>query len=364
MPPFVPGLELSRRFYWEAVRPILDDGFPGLFHAAAHIGPGSDVLGFDTEMSTDHGWGPSVTIFLRPDEISRANAISDFLGRRLPHVFYGYPVDAEPIADEPGVFVMALRSEGPVRHRVAIVTLREYILEQLRYDISLPLSPPEWLCLPSQSLRALTTGAAHHDGLAELTALRARLAWYPRDVWFYLLASGWQRISQEEHLMPRAGFVGDEVGSALIGSRLVRDVMTLCFLMERVYPPFPKWFGTAFARLTCAPDLTPILRRAQFADNWKQREGALCQAYEYVAHMHNALGITDPLPEQVSSFYGRPFMVIWGARFSTALTSRITDREVQRIASKGLIGGIDQWSDSTDVRSDPVWWPIARHFYA
>ncbi len=32
--------------------------------------------------------------------------------------------------------------------------------------------------------------------------------------------------------MPRAGFVGDEPGSALIGVRLVGDIMNLCFLVE------------------------------------------------------------------------------------------------------------------------------------
>ena len=48
---FIPGLELARRFYWEAVRPILDADFPGLRHSAALIGAGSEVLGFDTPMS-------------------------------------------------------------------------------------------------------------------------------------------------------------------------------------------------------------------------------------------------------------------------------------------------------------------------
>jgi len=55
---FIPGLELSRRFYWEAVRPVLDAEFPGLRHSAALIGTGSEVLGFDTPMSSDHHWGP------------------------------------------------------------------------------------------------------------------------------------------------------------------------------------------------------------------------------------------------------------------------------------------------------------------
>ena len=54
MTAFIPGLELSRLFYQEAVRPILDAVFPGLPHSAALLGRGSEVLGFDDAMSTDH----------------------------------------------------------------------------------------------------------------------------------------------------------------------------------------------------------------------------------------------------------------------------------------------------------------------
>src|SRR5579859_2144162 len=39
MPPaFVPGLELASDFYASAVRPLLDDEFPGLRYAAALLG--------------------------------------------------------------------------------------------------------------------------------------------------------------------------------------------------------------------------------------------------------------------------------------------------------------------------------------
>ncbi|MGR3936917.1 hypothetical protein LCH29_29095 [Streptomyces sp. BRA346] len=53
-PPFVPGLELSRRFYLEAVRPLLDEAAPGTTHSAARLGSDSEVLGFDTARSADH----------------------------------------------------------------------------------------------------------------------------------------------------------------------------------------------------------------------------------------------------------------------------------------------------------------------
>ena len=62
---FVPGLELSRQFYHWLVRPILDARFPGLPYSAALLGRGSEVLGFDDEMSTDHDWNAGVLLVLR-----------------------------------------------------------------------------------------------------------------------------------------------------------------------------------------------------------------------------------------------------------------------------------------------------------
>ena len=60
------GLELARAFYREAVAPLLGS----TPHAAALLGPGSEVLGFDDLVSTDHGFGPRVQIFMtRPGDV-------------------------------------------------------------------------------------------------------------------------------------------------------------------------------------------------------------------------------------------------------------------------------------------------------
>ena len=120
---------------------------------------------------------------------------------------------------------------------------------QLGWDPADPLSVADWLSFPSQQLLSVTAGPVHHDGVGELTRLRERLAWYPPDLWRYLLAAGWSRLGEEERLMGRAGHAGDELGSAVIGGRLTRDLMVLGFLLERRYAPYPKWFGTAFERL-------------------------------------------------------------------------------------------------------------------
>jgi hypothetical protein len=155
-----------------------------------------------------------------------------------------------------------------------------------------------------------------------------------------LLACGWARIGKEEHLMGRAGLVGDEIGSSLIGARLVRDLMRLCFLMERQYAPYPKWFGSAFSRLQCAPDLAPALRAVQLAATWQARERHLVEAYEYVASMHNRLGMTEPIPARAEPFFGRPLRVIWGDRRAAALRARISDPARLRLAGRHPIGAV------------------------
>jgi hypothetical protein len=182
MPQFIPGIELSRRFYAEAVLPILHKNFPNLPHAAAHIGPGSDVLGFDTEMSTDHDWGPSVLLFLRDQDAGRSDDIRAAMSRDLPRAFAGYMVGMTALDDQ-GIRHMQSTPGDLIEHRVFPTTLRAFVRRQLAYDIERPLDITDWLTISSQHLRELTMGALHHDEIGELTELRERLAWYPHDDW-------------------------------------------------------------------------------------------------------------------------------------------------------------------------------------
>jgi hypothetical protein len=55
--------------------------------------PGSEVLGYDTEMSTDHDWGPRVYLFLNEQDIGYSDQIQVSLYTRAPERFYGFPVD-------------------------------------------------------------------------------------------------------------------------------------------------------------------------------------------------------------------------------------------------------------------------------
>jgi hypothetical protein len=354
VPAFIPGLQLSEAFYRETVRPILDAQFPGLAYAAALIGYGSDVLGYDTERSTDHGWGPRCSLFL-PDADAETyrGPIDEAMQARLPPTFRGYPTRFSRGAA--GV----LQTDAPVQHYVLIASLPAFLIQQLGFDPMQEISAVDWLVCPQQVLIEATRGAVFHDGFDVLTAARQRLAYYPDEVWRAMLAAQWQRISQEEAFVGRCGEVGDEIGSAIVAARLVREIMRLCFLMERQYAPYSKWLGTAFSRLTCGPALTPALRDVLHATMWQERQQPLGVAYEYLARMHNALGITAPLDPRSGHYHGRPFKeqegrpftVIHAERFADAIRQTITDSMLRDTAS--FTGGIDQWVDSTDLLSHP-----------
>jgi hypothetical protein len=146
------------------------------------------------------------------------------------------------------------------------------------------------------------------------------------------------------NLTGRAGYVGDELGSAGIGAQLVQDLMRLCFLLERQYAPYSKWFGTAFGRLSCGPSLTPLLQDVSRASSWQQREEALAAAYRAVGELHNRRGITAPVELGVEQLWGRPFKVVWGD-FPGALSAAIRDPEVRRIAERWPVGGIERVRD-------------------
>jgi hypothetical protein len=336
-PPFMPGLMLARAFYEEVARPLLDEAFPQLRYAAALLGPGSEVLGFDTERSTDHDWGPRLQVLLGDgDSRGLCAEITAMFSRRLPAAFRGYPT-AFAITREPG---------GPPRHRIEVADLRSWLDSQLGFDPRQSVTTADWLATPAQRLAEITAGAVFHDGPGELSQARDRLAWYPHDVWLYVLACQWQRIFQEEAFPGRCAEAGDELGSAFVTARLGRDLMRLCLLMRRRYPPYSKWLGTAFGRLPDAPAVAPLLSAAIAATSWRAREQHLARACSAAAEIHNDLGITELLDPRPRPFWDRPYQVLGAGRFTTALLARITDPDIRRLP---LLGTVDQWVDSTDA---------------
>ena len=331
MPEFVPGIELSRAFYDEVVSGLVG----GVSHSAALLGTGSDVLRLDTPRSTDHGWGPRLQLFVADDDVEGVRRTID---AGLPETFRGWPIRYG-------------WDEVPVTHHVEVTTLQDWLVSRLGFDPRAGVSTLRWLTTPQQLLLEVTRGAVHRDGDGELAAARDALAWYPYDVWLWLLACQWRRLDQEEPFVGRTAEVDDDLGSRILMARLARDLIRLCFLLARTYAPYSKWLGSAFRGLACYPAVWPPLDEALSGVSFPVREDALARAFAGVAALHNAQGITAPVAEEIGRFHSRPFRVLGSGRFVDACLDRVADPELRRLP---LVGSVDQLADSVDLLSSPA----------
>jgi len=350
MTEFIPGLKLSELFYSEAAKPILETFFPQVSYSAALLGWGSEVLGYDDIHSSDHHWGPRFFLFLAGQDYKQyKDAISETLSHNLPHRFKGYSTSfGKP--DEIGVRLPSNTESGPVSHMIHIETIEGFFQWYLGCNPYGPITAADWLSFSEHKLLAVTSGRVFHDGLGELEEMRGKFHYYPRDVWLYQLAAQWIKIDEDREFVSRCGDVGDELGSMVIASRQVNRLMHLCFLMERRYAPYTKWFGRGFSELKCASELEPIFRDVLTSSTWKERESNLARAYRVIARMHNALKITRPIVEDVSNYHGRPYMVFEAPDLVRDIINSFTDEEVKAI--KHGLGSVNQFVDSTNQLSN------------
>lgn len=331
----VSGAALSRLYYDVVVLPAVAARWPGLPHAAGRLGSGSDVLGFDDFVSRDHDWGLRLNLLVPPDVVEQADA---HLDAALPDTFDGYPIR------------FATTWNPQVRHRVQVEDVSTFVASRTGITASDSLSVAEWLSLTGQAVLEVTAGPVFVDTAGELTAVRERIAWYPDDLWAYVVATDWARMAQELPFIGRAAERGDDLGSRVIASRLVGVAMHLAHVLERCWPPYAKWVGTSLNRLPCAERTVKPLLRALDAEDWLTREEGLVDALRALNRLQRHIGL-PAVDDPIQRFWDRRYRSIRDD-VVTLLEDSITDHAV-RALPRG-IGSVEQWSDNVDVLADPA----------
>lgn len=324
------GLTLARAYWQQVVRPLLDETAPGLPRSAARIGSGSEVLGLDDAMSRDHDWGLRLQLIVPPTHQARIRSV---LLERLPPEFAGHPARIRFTGTD---------EEMPA---VDVLTLDELVETRLGFDPGAGGRARDWLSLTGQTVLVLTAGEVFEDTGGRLHALRSALAWYPDDVWRYVVASDWHRLDQELPLMGRAGDRGDDLGSRVIAARLVDVAMHLGFSLCRRWAPYSKWRGTLFGRLPLPDRVGRHLAAAMTATDWRGRGAELAAALDLLAEVQTQVGLPATTPACVP-FWERPYLRV-DPRLVPDLLADIRDPEVR--AEPAGLGSIEQRSDNVDL---------------
>ncbi|HEY5920081.1 MAG TPA: DUF4037 domain-containing protein [Kofleriaceae bacterium] len=327
------GLSLAREFFAEVVAPELARRSPQLRYTAGRFGARSDVLGYDDAISRDHGWGADCMVLVEDPDVAAQLGLAL---RACGPTFRGYPAAVE-VAAASRYFDYHLGAAEPVR-----------------------MQPLDWLAIDEQKLLEVTSGVLLHDDL-DIASTRRSLAYYSDDLRRHLLAVEWQRIAEEQAVPGRAGARGDEIGSAIVATRLAESAVRIAFYIERCYPPYSKWLGTAFEKLACAPRLGDPIRGVVTARDWDARD----RAWTFLLHGLLALHVEHGLllPDRYAPgpvYAGRPgtgLPALQGATIGVLvdeLRAPITDPAV--LALPRRLGSVNQMLSSRDLEDDCAVW--------
>lgn len=245
------GLELSRHWYEEVLRPALVELVPELvpYMAIGLVGDGSDCFGFDDEVSLDHDSGARVKVWL-PDNLGEAGS-------------------ARVVAALSGL-------DGGVSEATPV---GQFYRRYTGLDRT-PSTWREWWAIPEQNLAAATNGAVFHDGPKRFSKIRNELIGFcAEDVRRKRLAARCLVMGQAgQYNYARSRLRGEQVAAWLAASRFVEAALSAVFLLNRRYVPFYKWAHRAVEALPILGEMTAERLKLVVAGQTEQAIEDVCAA--------------------------------------------------------------------------------------
>lgn len=233
------GLELCRKYYEAYGEPMLSERFPDIFRVAAIglVGSGSECLGYDDEISRDHDFEPGFCIFVRDGAVDNAMLF------RLERAYASLPREFE------GAKRLSTAPVGGSRHGVIMIG---DFLEAKTGMRTPPSCDGDWFGIPEYGLCELMGGELFRDDAGVFSAVRERMAHFPRDVMLKKLAGRLLLAGQAgQYNYQRCIRRGEGGAAQLAVGEFAEHIMAAVFLQAGKYMPYYKWRFRALRE--CSP---------------------------------------------------------------------------------------------------------------
>lgn len=234
------GMDLSRAYCERYAASLFAGSLEGLRQRCALglVGPGSECLGFDDQISRDHDFGPGFCIWLEPADFAAFGAELQRRYDELPREFMGYRRVSTPLSGK----------------RTGVFDADEF---RMRYTglASAPSSSKEWLFIPQQLLAEFTAGEIFSDPAGVMARRRAPyLAFYPQAVVQKKVAAELAGMAQAgQYNLPRCVRRHDLVAANAARAEFITSLMVVMHLISGVYMPFYKWSFRSLKERAAAP---------------------------------------------------------------------------------------------------------------
>lgn len=252
------GIELSREFYLQYGKPMLEREFPDVLDriAVGLAGEGSECLGFDDEVSRDHDFEPGFCLWI-------TEADERIFGFRLERAYAKLPKEFM------GLRRSNLSPVGGNRH--GVITVEKFYTRFLGAPTA-PDTVRRWLYTPSSSLCSACNGQVFEDPLGEFTAVRnCLLAGYPEDIRKKKLAAHTVFMAQAGQYNYARCLARGELGAAQLAVfEFVKHAISAIYLLNNRYEPFYKWVYRGMEQLPVLGHIADALQAITELDNTPQ----------------------------------------------------------------------------------------------
>lgn len=250
------GLELSRGYYEEFGKPMLEQEFPHLlpYVAVGFVGSGSEHFGFDDDVSRDHDFEPGFCLFLPGEDIvdRRQAFLLDRAYAKLPKEYQG--VKRQPISPVGG-------------NRNGVIRTADFYAAAVGAPDG-ELSVDAWLHIPDYALAEAVNGQVWYDEYGEFSRIRQHLQSMPEDVRLKRLAGNLLVMAQAgQYNFVRCLRHGEPEAAQFACIEFVKAAMKTHFLLNGRYMPFYKWSFRALRETEGGEPLANKLSRLLAGDN-------------------------------------------------------------------------------------------------
>lgn len=244
------GLELSKRYFEaygiELIRKLelLYPDLKGCF-AAGLVGYGSECLGFDDVISTDHDFGPSFCLWMPRTLYQLYGEACQKAYNALPTEFDGYS---------------ARRVTAFGNNRVGVLCTEDFYYGLIGRE-NAPETNMEWMALREDRLLLASNGEVFLDEYGQFSEIRKKLlAFYPQDVLLKKLAARCAAMAQSgQYNYGRLSQRGEWTGAYLSLQEFIKNTCSAVHLLNRKYTPFYKWMHRSLKDMRCLSEIYGLL---------------------------------------------------------------------------------------------------------
>lgn len=240
------GLEVSKAFYEQHGRPMLEKQFPDLCPriAVGLVGHGSECFGYDDVLSEDHDFEPGFCLWLTDEDFQNYEFSLFRAYQSLPKEFMGKSIQAK---------------SGLGSHCKGVQSISEFY--HFYIGDTLPKSNEDWLYIPDFYLAEATNGEVFVDFLGDFSEIRRYLKTeQPQDVWLKKLGSDLFHAGQYgQYNYKRCMLHGEKTAAATALAHFCEHIAKIIYQLEHKYAPYYKWLYRGLIEMEAGKYIAPLL---------------------------------------------------------------------------------------------------------